>query len=270
MEPQRDLQRSSWVHKAARAGFATKGVLYLILGGLTLSAIFGRGHSIPQNQQSVMREIGEQPQPFGEGLLVLTAAGLFAYAVFRFLQAAVDIDNKGKSKKALIKRVGYAVSGLLHAGLGVTALQLLGNARPGSTKTTVAKVLAEPAGSWLVGIGGAFIIVFGMVQLKKAVTLSFERDLKTYKMTAEERSVVRALGRAGLAARGIVFPIIGYFLIEAALASDASKAKNIGGAMAQLTRGGGGIGLLAVVAAGLAAFGIFQLAVAKYRRIPAE
>jgi hypothetical protein len=46
-----------------------------------------------------------------------------------------------------------------------------------------------------------------------------------------EKNWVTFIGRFGLAARGVVFCVIGFFLIQAARHSDASKARGLGEAL---------------------------------------
>ena len=75
-------------------------------------------------------------------------------------------------------------------------------------------------------------------------------------------------GRFGIAARGIVFGIVGAFLIRAALQYDPQEARGLGGALQTLAKQPLGPWLLGAVALGLVAFGLFMLSVARYRRIP--
>jgi Domain of Unknown Function (DUF1206) len=83
---------------------------------------------------------------------------------------------------------------------------------------------------------------------------------------AEQTWAVR-LGRLGIAARGIVFGIIGLFLIQAAKQSDASQAKGFGEALASLEQQPFGPWVLGLVALGLIAYGIYSVVEARYRRI---
>jgi H+/Cl- antiporter ClcA len=77
------------------------------------------------------------------------------------------------------------------------------------------------------------------------------------------------MGRLGFAARGIVFLVIGGFLVAAAIHSRASQARGLGGALDALAAQPFGWILLAVTAAGLFAFGAFSMVEARYRHIDA-
>jgi hypothetical protein len=74
-------------------------------------------------------------------------------------------------------------------------------------------------------------------------------------------------GQVGYAARGIVFGIIGYFLIQAARHYNPAEAKGLGGALTTLQGESHGPVVLGLVAVGLICHGIFALVNARYRHI---
>lgn len=259
-----------WVETLARAGYAAKGVVYGLIGVLALMAAFGEGGQVGGGQQAI-QTIGSQP--FGQFLLVVTGIGLAGYSIWRFVQAALDPEHAGTDAKGVAKRLGYTGSGLIYGALAILALQMgigSGGGGGGSQQTYVAKVLSEPFGQLIVGAIGVFVIGAGIYQLYKAYTAKFVRDLKTNEMSATERTWAERLGRLGYAARGVVLPIIGYFVLKAAITYQPGQAKGVGGALATLASQPFGTFLLIVVAAGLVAYGAFQLVQAKYRRIPSQ
>jgi hypothetical protein len=100
----------------------------------------------------------------------------------------------------------------------------------------------------------------------KGWTASFVDDLAC---DADTRTWIVPLGRAGYLARGALFVMVGGFLVAAAVQADAREAKGLAGALETLQQQPYGWVLLAAAAAGLFAFGVFMLAVARYRRIDA-
>ncbi len=90
-------------------------------------------------------------------------------------------------------------------------------------------------------------------------------------MRAEEaRSTwILILGLVGYTASGIVFMIVGALLLAAALHTNAAEARGLGGALVTLQGQPYGSALLAIIAAGLFAFGVFGLVEGIYRRIEA-
>lgn len=258
-------KHSDLIEKLARAGYATKGVIYALFGALTVMTAI-EGGSNARGSEDAITTIAQQP--FGQFLLALVGVGLIGYAAWRFVQSALDVDHKGDDAKGIAKRLGYAGSGVIHLALAVMVGQLLfGSGGGGGRETWIAQALGESWGPYLVGALGAAVIAAGLYQIYKAYSLAFERELKSHEMSQTERKTARIVGRIGLAARGVVLPIIGVFLIQAAVSSNPSQANGAGveGALQKIAEAG--TIWLAIVAAGLVAYGIFQLFLAKYRRI---
>lgn len=262
---------SSGIEILARVGYATKGVVYLLIGGLALMTVFNEGGGVGGGENAIQTIAA---QPFGQILLIVTAIGLFGYALWRFVQSALDPEQEGTDGSGIAKRVGYAASGLMHAALGVLAFQMatgIGSSSGGGSQSTyIAKIMSEPFGRYLIGAIGIAFIAAGLYQAYKGYTAKFERELETSEMSQTERTWARRLGRIGYAARGVVFPIMGFFIVQAAIQYDPSQAKGLGGALSTLASQSYGMIILGVVAAGLFAYGIFQFVLAKYRRIPAH
>jgi hypothetical protein len=202
----------------------------------------------------------------GVALLAL-ALGLIAYSVWRFVQAASDLDDKGSGPKGLAVRAGYAASGIGHLALAVTAGGFGVSRKSGSMRFLVARALAEPWGAWAVGIGGAIVFGVGLHQFHKAWTAKFEEHLRLRRMTADARRWSRRIGQFGLAARGMTFLVIGWFLLQAAWHLNARVVRDLGGALRTLQQQPYGAWLLGIVALGLIAYGLLSFVDARYRRI---
>ena len=72
----------------------------------------------------------------------------------------------------------------------------------------------------------------------------------------------------GLIARGVVFGMMGLFLVRAALQRDPSEAGGLGEALQELARQPYAPVVLGGVALGLAAYGAYQLALARWAAVP--
>ena len=253
-----------WVEPLARIGYTAKGVVYTLVGILAVQVAWGTGGSI-EGSQGVMKTIATQP--FGSVLLILTALGLVGYVVWRFVQSLLDPDNKGTDAIGLIKRVGYAVSGITYALLAFSAVRLVlsgSGSNSNAQQTWTARLLSQPFGPWLVALVGVIIIGVGLYHFYRAYKASF---LKNYngEMSAEEKHWARRIGRFGLTARGVTFLIIGGFFIQAARQSDASEAQGLDAALTTLAQQAYGPWLLGVVALGFVAYGIYCFSYARYR-----
>jgi hypothetical protein len=122
----------------------------------------------------------------------------------------------------------------------------------------------QPLGRWLVALIGLAVIGAGLAHLVKGYRAKFEKHLQMDRATLEK---VSPICRFGLVARGIVFLIIGGFFIVAAWRFSSGEVVGLKGALETLQQQPYGWILLAIVALGLFAFGIYSLIEARYRRV---
>ena len=257
---------SPWIERLARAGYVAYGMVYVLVGVLALRAAFGGGGETT-GQEGALRSI--LLAPLGRILLGLVAAGLVAYAVWRLFQGVQDPEDEGGNAKGVVRRLDHVLNGLFHAGLAFSAGQLaLGSSGSGgSPDDWTATLMSQPLGRWLALVAGAVIFGAGLYQFYKAYKADFRDELKSHEMSRREEAWTTRSGRLGYAARGVVFGVIGVFLLQAALRADPQEARGLGGALETMARQPFGPYLLGLVAAGLVAYGAFMFVVARYRRI---
>jgi len=269
-EAQRISQSArGWIVPLARFGYAAKGVVYLIIGGLAALAAFTGGGRTTDSRGAFEEVLSKS---YGKLLLGTVAIGMAAYAIWRIVQAVKDTENKGSGAKGIARRIGYAVIGAIHVGLAYSAVKLIlgsgGESRgDAASKEWTAKLLEQPFGQWLVGAVGLGFIAFAVSQFYKAYTAKFREKLETNEMDEKTQTFATRTGQAGLSARGVVFGIIGFFLIQAAMHSSAGEARGLSGALRALEQQSYGQWLLGIVALGLIAYGFYMLVQARYRRI---
>ena len=270
MQDVRDAARdaSPWIVRFGRFGVATKGVVYVLVGILAALAAFGAGGATTDQRGAFSWLL---QQPLGRPLLAIAAVGLIGYALWRFVQAGLDTEGKGTDAKGLQGRGAYVLSGLVYLGLCFSVVQLLlgGGASNGdsTTRDWTAWFFDQPFGRWLVGLGGAAIVATGFAQFYRAYTAKFREKLRIDDLTPEQELWVTRLGRMGFAARGVAFTVIGGFLMAAALYARPEQARGLGGALDTLASQPFGPWLLGLTALGLAAYGVYMLAEARYRRM---
>jgi hypothetical protein len=262
-------EASPWLEGLGRFGYAAKGIVYVIVGGLAVQAAFGQGGQVT-DQKGAITKIAEAP--FGASLLVIMAIGLLGYAIWQLVRAAFDTEHKGTDGKGLLGRAVYAGVAVIYASLAFSTLKLaMGTGSgQGSTEKTqgwTAWLMSQPFGDWLVGIVGAAVVGNGIYQLYRAFKSDLTKDLHLTDVGADHRDWVTKLGRAGYAARGVAFMMIGGFLIGAAMHHDPSEAQGLDGTLATLASQPFGPYLLGLVAIGLVAYGAFALVEARYRRM---
>lgn len=254
----------------ARIGYAAKGLVYLIIGGLAVRVALGDGRSTT-DRNGALRAIYQQP--FGKFLLGIVAIGLVGYALWSFIQAVLDPEHQGTDTKGIAARLGYGGVGLSYTALALAAVQLVmgtGNGGKSSDSTTqdwTARLLTLPFGPFLVGTVGVIIIGIAGYLFYRAYIADFQKTLALGEVSTHVRGWLIALGRGGYGALGVVFGIVGVFLIIAARRDTAGAAKGLGGALAELARQPYGHVVLGIVAIGLIAYGLFSFVQARYRRL---
>ena len=249
-----------WAEPVARAGYATKGVIYTLLGALSCMAALGLGGKTSGSRGAVST-IGQQP--FGSVLLWLVCAGMSCYVVWKLTQAIADPEDRGAGWTALGQRLFLACSGVGYSFLaffaGKAALGAPGGGDDGSTQKAIsAQLLQAPFGRWALALVGVAVIGVGLRQFMRAYQAGFMDRTRT--MSAAQRKGLRVSGRIGLSARGVVFGLIGAFFVQAAVTADPDKAEGLSGVLDELARTSYGAALLGSVAAGLCVFGLFSLA----------
>jgi hypothetical protein len=257
----------TWLARLARAGMVAQGVMYTLVGGLAIELALGLGGKTT-DQRGALHTLADEW--YGVAALLALAVGFAGYALWRFAVAVLGEKIESQEGIRVAKRLLYAGRAFVYAGLCYTAVSLVlarDAARANTEDKATATVLDWPAGRWLVGAAGLAIVGYGLWNGYRALSRNFERDLKVERMGADERRLVRGVGRAGFAARGVVFALIGLFLVKAAVEYDPKEPVGLDGALQRLSEQPFGPALLGTVAAGLIAFGIFSLARARYREV---
>jgi Domain of Unknown Function (DUF1206) len=258
--------QSPWVERLARGGLVAKAVLYAVIGILAIQVALGGREESP-DKGGALRTIAEQP--FGKGLLVLLALGLAGYALWRLAQAVVDRDNEGDGLKGLAKRAGHLAKAAWYAVLcGLTVSVLVGGSGGGgSEQQTTAGVFERPLGRELVYAAGLAFVAAALFNGYRAVTCKFNEKLKTGEMGETEEAAATGVGFLGHLARGVVFGLVGAFLLRAAWQFDPKEARGLDGALLEVAQQPYGGLLLGAVAVGLLAYALYCLVQARYRRI---
>jgi hypothetical protein len=261
---------SKWMVMLARLGYTIKGVVYLIIGLLAVQLAAGVGGKVT-DQRGALSTISALP--FGRFLMVIVAIGLLGYALWSFIQAIFDTEHKGKDAKGIIARIGYAAIGVGYAAIAYAAYQFIteaGNKVKGSTSNTqswTTLLLRQPFGVVLVVIVGLIVLGVAAYLFSKAYKAKFQYQLSLSGVNAQVKKLVISIGRFGYAALGVVFTIMGIFLMVAAFQHNAYEAKGLDGALQELAHQPFGPLLLGIVALGLVAYGVYSLVEARYRRV---
>ena len=186
------------------------------------------------------------------------------------MQGFLDRDRKGTGARGLAQRAGQLGKAALYLGLCATTVSIVVDARgsggPSEDKWT-ARVLELPSGRVLVGAIGLAVLAAGAFNAYRSLTAKFRKDLQTERMAKEEDRLYTAIGVVGHAARGIVFSMIGFFVLRAAWQYDPKESIGLDGALRKLAHQEYGRLWLGTVALGMLAYALFCFVQARYRDV---
>lgn len=244
-------------------GCLARSLVYFLVGILALLTVLGSPYGATTDESGVFRKILEQR--FGPAMLLTIAVGLLCYALWRFVQTIRDHDKYGRSWSGLSVRTGLFGSGVAHAFFGLFALNLV---FAFTTTTRVGErvmakwMMMQPFGRFFLFVIGAGVMITGFVQFVRAINGTFARDLRI----TRSRRTVMTICRFGLIARGIVFTIIGTFLMQAAWKYRSREAGGLHKAWEIMRGQPYGDLMVATVAIGFMAFAAFGLIEGFYRK----
>lgn len=254
--------------RIGRAGFAARGVLYVIVGVVALSVAFQDGGR-PADQVGALAALAD-----GGGTRVLLSAmaiGLGLYAAFRVIEVLTGVSGEDGASESF-ERVVSLVRAVIYGALCFYACTFLLDSRAeasgGSNESrSTSDVFALPGGRAIVIGGGLVMIGVAGYQAYRAWTGDFREELATERMRPAMRRISEWSGKYGHAARALIYLLIGGFLLKAGIEHEADDAIGLDGALRKLADQPFGPVLLIVTALGLLVFGLYSLIEARHRRL---
>ena len=261
----------AWVVPVMRAGYAARGIVYVLVGALAVLAAWHGG----QAEGAKGALAGLTGKTWGIALLCVIGAGFFCYAAWRIIAAWMDLERHGSEAKGIVARLAMTVTAVIHAALGVYVIQLLfgsggGGGGSGSSDSSqehwTAWLLSQPFGRWIVIAIGAVIIAAGIYYGYKGIAEKYKEHLR-WTQTIER---LDPLCKGGLIAYGLVIAMIGGFLLWAGWTSDPSEAGGLDQAFSTVRNAAFGRVMLGFLGLGLIGFAIENFIEAAYRIVPAR
>ena len=253
------------VESLARAGFAVKGGVYLLLGLLALLAALGMGGRVT-DPLGAIATIARSP--FGRVGVGAVAVGLALYAGWRFLEAFADANRVGWNRDGTPKRLAWALSGFVYAVLALDAARLALQWGERTDSGLPPMIVASPLAPWLVTIVALGVIGYAAKEARAALAHRLSERLNLRRLTREAGPIVVEISRAGIIARAVVLAAMGIVLLRArATPQRATAGTDMSDSLRLVAALPTGPWLLIVIAAGLMAYGVYQLVHARYRRI---
>ncbi|MEV6487557.1 DUF1206 domain-containing protein [Actinoplanes sp. NPDC051633] len=249
----------TWLERLTRAGFIGYGVVHLLFAYVIARIAFGRPAQ-DGDQSGAMQRLAEKP--FGAALIVVIIVGLVAMALWQILEIFAE--------RTVVERVASAGRAAFYLYLSWNGVKVLKGKSASSADTqqnTAEGLLGSGLGRVSVIGAGLVVAAIGVGLAIVGITRRFEKHLRTSQMNAATRRLVTRLGVVGYTAKGLAYGIAGVLFIIAALQYDPEKARGLDAALTALSGQSYGMWLLLITAIGFAAYGLFAMAEARYRKV---
>lgn len=254
-----------WERFLGHVGYTAEGGIYLLLGLFALIAVAERKRQ-PNGSVGAMGELAGTTM--GKVLLGLLALGLAAFVLWQVLLAFLDPELPGiRPGWRPARRAGHLFTAVLYGGLVGQALwRVLGMKNEPDAQLQArwtSWIVHIPPGRVLVAAVGAGIVAFGCTQLYRALT--HDKTKRVDLSHTRLRILIEILGVYGLISRGVLFVLVGGYVMTGAWRLDAQYARGVTGALTALQARPYGASLITVMAAGLISFGSFQILKERFR-----
>lgn len=245
------------LENAARLGYATSGVLHLLIGWLGLQVAWAGSSGTTADQSGALQTLSGNA--VGKVLLWLFVIGFLGLALWQVTEAIVGRGEASDRAKAIAKFVVYLFLSFIafsyaRSGSGSSSSQ--------QSVDFTANLMSKPFGQILVGAVGLAVVGVAVYHVHKGWTKKFLQDLREH----PGQWVVRA-GRFGYIAKGIALGVVGALFVIAAVKSEPEKASGLDGALHTLRDAPFGPILLTLIALGFASYAVYSFARAKYARV---
>jgi hypothetical protein len=258
-----------WVRRLVRVGYAAKGLIYVLIGVLAFRVAVGAGGGRLTDARGALASLRDEP--FGQVLLAVLGGGLLAYGAWQLLDGLLDARRRGRGAKALGRRAFVVLRGVVYGGIGWQAARLVLGAGAGGGGDARQRAAGEaqqlPMGEWLLVLAGIGVAAYGVMQIVRAARNQLGEDLQASELRHAAGHWAVAVSRAGIAARGLVFIVVGWTVVQAARHHRSSEVAGTRESLGILLGQPGGELLLAAVALGLVGYGVYQFLHARYARL---
>ncbi|MEU4245252.1 DUF1206 domain-containing protein [Actinoplanes sp. NPDC026619] len=255
-----------WLERLTRAGLVGYGVLHLLFAWLVLRIAFG-GAPADGDQSGALHALAAKP--FGSALIVILVIGLTAMVVWQIFEASIGHRGE-RGRHRVYERLASAGRAAFYTYLAWTGIKVL----RGKNKSTAdlqeeasQDLMVSSGGRLTVAVIGVLVAAIGAGLAVYGLTRKFEKHLMTSRMTAQVRDLIRRLGEIGYTAKGAAYGTAGVLLVMAAVTYDSDKARGLDAALRAMAAQTYGTWMLVITAVGIAAYGLFSVVQARYRKV---
>ncbi len=208
---------------AAIIGFISKGIIYLVIGTLSLLAALNMGGETSGTNQA-LRFL--RRQPFGQGLLLLLGLGLLCYSYWMFVQTIKDPENIGTDRRAKFRRFGLFTTGLVYVVVAMLCFYHLATyPTEGKANTQYLDFIGPVTLSYLFIIVGIILALQAVVLIVGVIRGGL---LDQFNLEGKHGArFIRLVGQFGFYSRAFVVAIIAYFFMHAGIYTGNNEIKGI-------------------------------------------
>ena len=257
------VHQSKWMDYAIRIGLVTYGIVHLLIGWLALQLAFGDKED-QASSSGALHYLSQQP--LGGFLIWVIAIGMLFLVVWRVLEFAFGYPEESDDKKRWRKRATSLGKAILYGAISFSAFKTAtgnGGGKGGSDSMT-AKIMNMSGGQLIVGIIGLAIIGYGISLVIRGWTEKFRENLDAQGQSGQDGSAYVLAGKIGYISKGVAIVLVGGLFGYAAITHEAKKSGGLDQALQKVLEFPFGQVLLAAIAVGIAAYGVFCFARAKH------
>jgi hypothetical protein len=259
---------------ASRFGLVARGVVYLLVGYLSLRlALDAHGRSDqPASAAGAVQQVAQHS--WGAAPLVLLAAGFAGYALTQLVEAIFRPRYAGSAINRWRQRAVSMTGFLLYTAFCVSTISLLvtlqrpdGTARSERRQDTAltADALRTVPGRLVLGVVGLLVVLAGVELGRRSMRLTFQERFVSRLDHRFLGLAVRSLGALGCVARAAVFALVGVFVLKAAISGNPWESRGLDATFRGVAHSTYGPITLGALAVGLACYGLYCLIEARYR-----
>lgn len=252
-----------------RVGWAVRGLVYLAFGAAVWAVVMsgsGGRQADAKGGIDLIADVVPDWWLYGIGV------GLVAYALWRLVEAALPYGDW--TGKALVERAGFLFSAGVYSALAWISLEIAsgdrsagsGSGGSGASDGLASGVLTNTIGRLGFGLVGLIVVGAGGYFAKQGIQRDFEDHLDDDRLPVDG-TIVTPLGVIGHVARGLVYGVVGLFVVSAAMRYDPENPPGVDRALTGVGQTAWGRPLLGMTAIGLLAFGLYCLASAPAQQL---
>ncbi|GII98113.1 uncharacterized protein DUF1206 [Sediminihabitans luteus] len=250
----------------ARVGYVASGLVHLLVGWIAIKVAMGSSGK-NADQSGAFQEIASTPG--GVAALWAAVVGFVALAVWQVTEAIAG-GRSADPKDRTMDRVKAISKAVLYGFLAWTAFRYAsgGSTSGGGSKqeSLTADLMGSTAGRVAIGVVGLVIVGVGVFHVVKGWRKKFLEDLRGTGGRHVGTAVVR-LGQVGYIAKGIALGVLGGLFVAAAVTADPEKAGGLDDALRTIGEQPFGQFLLIATGVGIAAYGVYSFARARFARM---